>query len=114
MEKTGLTFIWTGEKRPSLYQELKKKNPVNPHQVIHSVQERTWGKVKAFGIIIDGRCLPVHWFEEPGNGASYLEMLKTVMWPAVRAVATRRGCWFQQDGTPSHGTSAAGNFVRQS
>ena len=35
--------------------------------------------------IVDGSYRPVYWFEGPVTGAAYLEMLKTVVWPSIRA-----------------------------
>ena len=106
--------IWTDEKWFSLIQAPNKKNtvhwaPENPHQVVQC-KKAHGKKVMAWVGIIDGRCLPVHWFEGSVNGATYLEMLETIMWPAVRAVATRRGYWFQQDGAASHVTSEVMDF----
>ena len=46
--------------------------------------------------IVDGKCLPVVWFEGSVNSEVYLKVLKEVLWPAVRAVATREQCWCQQ------------------
>ena len=84
--------------------------PYNQHQAIQCKQAHG-AKVMAWVGIIDGKCLPVHWFEGPVNGATYLKMLETVMWPAVRTNATRRGYWFQQDGAPSHVTPAVMHFL---
>ena len=115
MKKTGLTrVIWTDKKWFSLYQEPNKKNtvdcaPVNPHQLI-PCRKAHGEKVMAWVAIVDGRCLPVHWFEGSVNRVKYLEMLKMVMWPSVHAVATRRQYWFQQDGAPLHVTSAVVEF----
>ena len=55
--------------------------------------------------LIDGKVV-VHWFDENErkNQHIYLNMLQTVAWPAVSAVATRRGYWFQQDGARPHTT----------
>ena len=38
--------------------------------------------------IVDGKCLQAQWFDGAVDGAAYLEMLKTVVWPAVRHQAT--------------------------
>ena len=62
--------------------------------------------------IVDGKCLPVHWFEGSVNAESYLEMLLTVMWPAVRNAATRKQYWFQQDGAPCHVSATVMDFLR--
>ena len=60
---------------------------------------------------MDGKCLPVHWFHGSVNSDAYLEMLKTVMWPAVKARATRQQHWFQQDGAPPHVTPPVMEFL---
>ena len=54
--------------------------------------------------VVDGRVLPIHWFEENGscvNGDSYLDMLKTVVWPSVSRTAKRKKFWFQHT-LPQH------------
>ena len=38
-------------------------------------------------------------------------MLKAVMWPAVKAQATRREYWFQQDGAPPYVTPTVMEFL---
>ena len=53
---------------------------------------------------MDGRVLPVHWFQGSVDAKAYLEMLKEVVWPAIRGRATRREYWFQQDGASPHCT----------
>ena len=54
--------------------------------------------VMAWVGMFDGKVLPVHWFEGSVDGDVYLDMLKTMVWTAVRGMATRRSYWFQQDG----------------
>ena len=58
-------------------------------------------KVMCWCGLINGNII-LHWFDknESVNGATYLEMLKTAVWPKVRAVATRNQYWFQQDCEP--------------
>lgn len=108
-------IIWTDEKWFALSQAPNKKNsvswaPVHPHEVIECKKAHGAG-VMAWVGIVDGKCLPVHWFEGSVNSATYLEMLMTVMWPAVRASATRRKLWFQQDGAPPHVTPSVMQFL---
>ena len=47
-------------------------------------------KLMAWVGLVDGKSLPVHWFHGSVNSDAYLKMLKTVMWPAVKARATRQ------------------------
>ena len=61
--------------------------------------------------VVDGKCLPVHWFEFSVNTGSYLEMLRTVMWPAVKNKVTRKNYWFQQDGAPCHPSATVMDFL---
>ena len=63
-------------------------------------------KLMCWAGLIDGRVV-IHWFDEDEriNQHIYLNMLQTVVWPAVSAVATRRGYWFQQDGARPHTTN---------
>ena len=85
--------------------------PENPHNIVE--RKRAHGKkVMAWVGIVYGKCLEVHWFEGPVDGAAYLEMLKTVVWPAVRHHATRLQYWFQQDGAFPHVTAPVMEFLR--
>ena len=55
--------------------------------------------------MVDGRILPVVWFQGSVTSTVYLDQVLRVrgtVWPAVKGVATRRGCWYLQDGTSSH------------
>ena len=65
--------------------------------------------------LINGRII-LHWFDEKEtvNQHSYLAMLKTVVWPKVRSVATARGYVFQQDGAPPHTTQLVRQTLRSS
>ena len=55
----------------------------------------------------------IHWFESNKSvtGDTYLQMLKEVVWPKVRAVATRKEYYFQQDGATVHTTVAVRKFL---
>ena len=55
--------------------------------------------------MVDGRCLPVVWFQGSVDGQVYLELLKNTLWPAVRANATRKKYWYQHDGATCHVTT---------
>ena len=57
------------------------------------------------GALINGKMIH-HWFEmgDNINQHLYLDMPQTVLWPRVRAVATRQRLWFQQDGATCHTT----------
>ena len=108
--------IWSDEKWFMLQQAPNRKNtvfwsPMNP-QKLTPCKKAHGAKVMAWVGIVDGSCLPVYWFEGPVTGAAYLEMLKTVVWPSVRAQAAKRGYWFQQDGAPVHVTSDVMDFLK--
>ena len=62
--------------------------------------------------LINGKII-VHWFDEKEtvNQHSYLHMLKTVVWPKVRSVASARGYVFQQDGAPPHTTQMVRDWL---
>ena len=62
--------------------------------------------------VVDGRVLPVHWFTGSVNAAAYLEMLQTVVWPAVRGSASKKQYWFQQDGASVHCTADVIDFLK--
>ena len=74
--------------------------------------------------VVDGTVLPIHWFEENDscvsvNGDSCLDMLKSVVWPAISRsaksfgffAAKRKKFWFQQDGVPCHCTNRCLQFL---
>ena len=62
--------------------------------------------------IIDGKCLPVVWFQGSVNGEVYLELLKNNLWHSVKSLATRRQYWYQQDGTTCHVTKPCMDFLK--
>ena len=61
--------------------------------------------------MVDGKVLPIHWCEGSVDAASFLAMLKGMVWPAVRASATRKSYWFQQDGASVHCTAEVLAFL---
>ena len=95
---------------------LKKKTnrfwaPFNPHDVIQC--KKAHGKKAMCWVgTVDGRCLPVVWFEGSVDSKVYLErVLKGAVWPSVRGVATRKQYWFQQDGASCHVTEECLDFI---
>ena len=63
--------------------------------------------------IIDGRCLPVVWFEGSVNGEVYREkFLKDTVQPNVKHVATRKKYRFQHDAASCHVTAQYSSFLR--
>ena len=98
--------IWTDEKMFVLIQEPHRQNdrtwaPVSPQKVA-KCKKACGEKCMAWTGIVDGRCLPVVWFQGSVNGEVYLDLLQNTMWPSVRGQATRKQYWFIQDGAPSH------------
>jgi hypothetical protein len=77
-------------------------------------REQGGQKVMCWVGVIQGRII-IHWFDNNNsvNGDTYLDMLKTVVWPQVRGVATRRNLWFQQDGATVHTTIRAREWLSQ-
>lgn len=113
--------IWTDEKIFVLNQRPNRKNDgvwskVNPHQIVET-NDRNGKKVMMFVAIVDGQIPIVHAFVDENcsnqsvNGASYLNLLQDVVWPALRFKATRKGYWWQQDGAPPHCTTLAKEFL---
>ena len=107
--------IWSDEKWFLLQPAPNRKNtvcwaPQNPNKLV-PCKKAHGQKVMAWVGLVDGKCLPVHWFHGSVNSDAYLEMLKTVMWPAVKAKATRQQYWFQQDGAPPHVTPPVMEFL---
>ena len=62
--------------------------------------------------IIDGKCLPVVWFQGSVNDEVYLELLKDTLWPSVKSLATRRLYCYQQYGTTRHLTKPCMDFLK--
>ena len=94
------SVIWSDEK---YFEEKFRSNRQN---------ERYWGycdpcvldenrvqggkKVMCWAALIDGKVV-IHFFPvgQTLNQHVYLDMLKTVLWPKVRGLVTRRSYWFQ-------------------
>ena len=108
--------IWTDEKWFVLEQSPNSQNdrywaPKNRHNVVEC-KKAHGAKVMAWVGIIDGRCLPVVWFNGSVNGEVYLnQVLKTTVWPSVKNIATRKQYWFQQDGASCHVTGSCLEFL---
>ena len=58
-------------------------------------EDYTEDKCMAWTGIVNGKCLPVLWFEGSVNSEVYLKVLKEALWPAVRAVATMKQYLYQ-------------------
>ena len=110
--------IWTDEKWFVLKQAPNRQNsrcwaPSHPHEII-DCKKAHGQKVMAWVGMVDGRILPVVWFEGSVTSTVYLEqVLKSSVWPTVIAVATRRGFWYQPDGASSHVTGECLAFLRE-
>ena len=88
--------------------------PENPNTVVQC-KKAHGAKVMAWVGMVDGKVLPVYWFEGSVDGEAYLDMLRTVVWPAVRSRSTHRSYWFQQDaedGASTHVTGDVMDFLR--
>ena len=109
-------MIWSDEKWFVLTQSSNRKNsctwaPYNPNN-LEQCKKQGGAKVMAWVGMVDGQILPIHWFEGSVNGEKYLDMLKNVVWPAVRSKATRRGYWMQQDGATPHIRKSVMDFLK--
>ena len=63
--------------------------------------------------MVDGKILPVVWFDGSVNSEVFLEeVLKKTVWRAVKGLATRRQYWFQQDGATCHVTIPCLTFMQ--
>ena len=60
--------------------------------------------------IVNGRVLPIHWFDGNVTADAYLKMLKGVVWPAIRR---EKGLWFQQDWARVHTTNEVLDFPQK-
>ena len=109
--------LWSDEKWFVLQNSPNKQTnrfwaPLNPHDVIQC--KKAHGKKAMCWVgIVDGRCLPVVWFEGSVDSKVYLEkVLQGAVWPSVKGVATRKQLWFQQDGASCHVTKECLDFIK--
>ena len=86
-------------------------SPDNPSN-IKEVRDQGVSKVMAWVGMVDGRVLPITWFQGSVTGQNYLEMLENKVWPAVKSVATKKKYWFQQDGARVHTTNDCLAFLQ--
>ena len=102
------SIIFTDEKN---FEEKTRPNKQNERywsdvdpEVLDDCRVVGGQKVMCWAAIIDGQVI-VHWFEigERENQHSYLDMLKTTLWPKIRRNVRRY--WFQQDGARCHTTN---------
>ena len=84
--------------------------PVPPNNVVER-NRTTAAKCMARTGMVDGRCLPVVWFQGSVNGKVYLDPLKNTLWPAMRARATQKQYWYQHDGRTCHVTTEGLEFL---
>ena len=109
-------IIWTDEKMFVLVSEPHRQNDrvwalVSPNKVA-ACKKTTGTKCMAWTGMVNGKCLPVVWFEGSVNGQVYLELLQNTLWPAVRASATRKQFWYQHDGAPCHVATQCLEFLK--
>ena len=83
----------------------------NPHNV-EEVRVQGAKKVMAWAGFVDGKFLPIHWFEGSVNGESYIKMLEDKVWPSVKHSASRKGYWFMQDCATAHTTNAVLSYLK--
>ena len=111
-------IIWTDEKWFLLEQAPHSKNdgywaPSNQNEIV-PCKKAHGAKVMAWVGIIDGRVLPIVWFEGSVNSDVYLDLvLKKTVWASVKNIATRRQYWFQQDGASCHVTAPCLQFLAE-
>ena len=109
--------IWSVEKWFTLRPHHNRKNDVtwgkvNPHEVVES-KEQGVSKVMAWVGFVNGKFLPIHWFEGNVDGDQYKSMLESKVWPAVRRSASRNRLWFMQDGARPHTTNECLDFLKE-
>ena len=57
--------------------------------------------------------LCMHWFEGSVTENTYLNMLKKIVWPALKGSATKKRHWFQQDGARVHTANSCLKFLKK-
>ena len=110
--------IWSDEKWFMLKQSPNKQNerfwyPFDP-EIEREGRVQGGLNVMAWAGLVNGKVI-IHWFDAnvSVNGETYLEMLKSVVWPKVGRAVTSRQIWFQQDGASVHTTLQAGAWLQQ-
>ena len=91
--------------------------PFDPQEEVSS-NIRFGKKVMAWSALINDTVLQIRWMDEDHRPTtvtadSYLAMLREEVWPEVRAVAGRRGWWWQQDGASVHCTEPVLDFLNE-
>ena len=104
--------IWSDEKWFMLRQSPNKLNerywyPLDP-EIERESRVQGGLKVMAWAGLVNGKVL-IHWFDADVSvtGETYLEILKSVVWPKVSKKVNSRKLWFQQDGATVHATLEA-------
>lgn len=110
-------IIFTDEKWFTLkphpnHQNTRHWSMSNPFLYDDSIKQGA-SKILCWAGIIDGAILPLVWFEQGVtiNGERYSNLLKNNVWQPLKTIVNRREYWFQQDGAPSHCTTANVNFL---
>ena len=110
--------IWSDEKWFMLRQSPNKQNerywyPLDP-EIERESRVQGGLKVMAWAGLVNGKVL-IHWFDADVSvtGETYLEMLKSVVWPKVSKKVNSRKLWFQQDGATVHTTLEARQWLEQ-
>jgi hypothetical protein len=106
--------IWSDEKwfvkRTSPNRQNERYwSVINPHQYVECANQGD-EKVMAWVGLIDGKILPVYWFQNENgspisvNGEAYRNMLNEHVYPLIKYSITRKQWWYQQDGATPHCT----------
>ena len=82
------------------------------HKNFETFHRRNCSSSDDLGEVVDGRILPVVWFEGSVILNVYLEqVLKNTMWDSVKSLARRRQ-WFQQEGASCLVTAECQAFLQ--
>ena len=105
-------MIWSDEKWSMLKQDANKQNerfwlPLDP-EIERECRVQGGLKVMAWAGLVNGIVI-IHWFDANTSvtGETYLDMLRSVVWPKVGRTVISRQLWFQQDGATVHKTLKA-------
>ena len=110
-------IIFSDEKWFSLKPHPNRKkdvywSPVNP-KLQEEVRDQGVSKVMVWVGFVDGKILPITWFDGSVKAETYLDMLKNRVWPAVRGSSTKENYWFQQDGARVHTSYENLSFLKE-
>lgn len=109
--------IWTDEAKFCKNGMFNRRNShfwsdENPHMIRDVNFQVSW-QFNVFCAVKNNRILCLHFYDENLNSPRYLDILQTVVQPALRNLpeAEQLNAWYQHDGAPPHRTRTVTNWL---